>query len=112
VAVSRRSDRKRDIGGTASQHKDAAVRLECPHGHTVGYLYAADRCGPMMLTDEHRGGGRPFKGVLPLRLGCRPCFTDAGMRMDLRLSQERAQALLAAALADPTHREHNHILGG
>jgi hypothetical protein len=114
--MSRRSDCKRDIHGGVSQRADAKVRLECPHGHTIGYLYCPGASGPTMVSGQHRGSAlnrfRTVKGIQPLRFHCYPCFHSTGMELDLRLSQARAEQLLQDVLADPDHREHPHVLGG
>ncbi len=51
--MSRRLNRQRD----QTQYRDVLVRLKCPRGHVVGYLYrSADASAPIVLLNERRQG--------------------------------------------------------
>ena len=108
--MSRRSDRKADARGGAIEHLDGMVRLDCPHGHAVGWLWRPYGRGVIVAFDRERTAGQPVT-EWPLRLTCTSCRLE-GRTPDLRLSQDRAAVLLAQVVADTACQTLVHILGG
>ena len=98
--------------GGAIDYVDGIVRLRCPNGHVVGYLWRPDNLvNQTILLDAKRRRGPDVEGSGALRFTCASCL-HSGVRLDLRLSAARAEQLLAAAYQDRTRPEAVQVLGG
>ena len=112
LAMSRRSERKHAARGGAIDYVDGIVKLECPSGHVVGYLWRPDNgASQTILLDAKRRRRPDVDTAGALQFTCTTC-RHRGVRLDLQLSAARAEQLLAAAHHDRTRPEADFMLGG
>ncbi len=110
--MSRRSRRVRAAHGLVIDYVDGIVRLECPSSHVVGYLWQPDNddIGTFRLDSRRRNAILVTAGET-LLFTCTACGRD-GKKLDLRLSQPRAEEIVDRAHRDRTREVHVHVLGG
>lgn len=110
--MSRRSERKCESRGGAIEYVDGVVRLECPSGHPVGYLWRPDNgADETIRLDKNRRNGVRLADEQTLSFTCDTCTHD-GKRLDLQLIWAKATAILGDAHQDRTRATLVHVLGG
>lgn len=82
-------------------HLDAVLKLECPHGHFLGRVYALETTPQRPRMWLARGGGTfTVPEGEKVRIQCIDCGKRSGRMGDFQLGWDRMMELLEAQMND------------